>query len=569
MGITSTLYSALSGLNASQTRLDVSGNNIANVNTVAYKGSRATFQTQLSQTMSFGTPPGTASGGTNPMQFGLGVSTGAVERDFGTGSIELTGVNTDAAIQGNGFFMLQTSDGSRVYTRDGAFKIDANQRLVSADGNMLLGFAVDENFNIAQGTLSALTIPVGGLSIAQATTQAGFKGNLDASGIVAAAPATTTSQALVIAGGAVPATGNTALTAVASATAPGVALFAAGDTITVEATKGGRNLEPATFTVTNGSTAALDSGATLAELTEWLESVCGINTSTAQNPPAGISVNANGEIEIVGNLGADSVINITSMTGSGGSAVTYGSVEIDEDVQGASEFTSFQVYDSLGNPANVDITFTLIEKTSTGNTWRFYAESQDDSDLSPVVGSGTLTFDTSGTLVSTTSNSVTVNRADLGAVDPVVVSLDFSKLQGLTPLGGNSTGPLMDQQNGFPMGTLNDFAIANDGRIIGTFSNGLTRTLGQVVLATFSNPGGLIAQGDNAFVAGPNSGEPALVTPGAMGAGSLIGGALELSNVDLTREFISMITATTAFSASGRVISTSQQLLSELLSMVR
>ena len=107
MGLTSALYTGLTGLNSNQFRIDVIGDNIANINTVAFKGGRASFQTQFSQTFSAGSAPGQAEGGTNPMQIGLGSVLGAIQKQFTPGSIETTGVGTDLAVEGNGFFILR------------------------------------------------------------------------------------------------------------------------------------------------------------------------------------------------------------------------------------------------------------------------------------------------------------------------------------------------------------------------------------------------------------------------------------------------------------------------------
>lgn len=564
MGITSTMYTALSGLDASQTRLDVAGNNVANVNTTAYKGSRTTFQNQLSRTISFGSPPSAQSGGTNPLQFGLGVQVGSVDRDFSGGAIESTGVDTDVAIQGNGFFVLRQSDGRQSFTRDGSFKLNDSQKLVTADGASVMGYGVDSNFQLITGSLTELTIPKGRLSISKATTSTSFTGTLDASGTVATTAPTVTSEALVHTGGAVPIVGSTALTAMAKASAPGINLFGEGDVITLKVTKGGRTLPAATFTVTAAVTPEADTGATVDELTQWLEGRLGINTSATQPMPAGITIDASGQIIAVGNLGPDNDLTI-EMNSSGPIGLPMNWTATGAD--GIGNFTSFQAYDSLGNSVNVNMTFALTQKASTGNTWRFYAESPDDSDASSVVGSGTITFDTMGFVADTSDTSMTINRANTGAVDPLNISMDFSQLTGLNTQ--SQDGVRMTRQDGFPVGTLNDFAIGLDGTVKGLFSNGQDRTLGQLVLATFSNPVGLVDMGDNNFIAGPNSGEPSISSPGSLGAGQLLGRRLELSNVDLTREFINIITATTAFSSSGRVISTSQQLLAELLAIVR
>ncbi len=562
MGITSTLYTALSGLNASQSLLDVAGNNIANVNTVGYKHSRALFQTQLSQTLSFGTPPGDSSGGGNPIQIGLGVNTGAIQKDFSSGSIETTGLKTDVAIEGNGFFIMQDSEGGRVYSRDGSFSIDANQRLVSSDGHLVLGYAVDDSFGLLTGTLSPLTIPEGRLTVTQATTEATFAGNLDASGTVASTPSTASSEALVDTSTGLAATSNTSLTNLATAASPATNLFAVGNVITLDAEKGGRSVEDATFTVTSSSTSDVDSGSTVGELMEWLEAHLGINTSVSQTPPAGVSIDASGAIQIVSNLGPDNNLTV-NLTSNGAVTSPIGWTKTEGD--GTSTYTSFQVYDSLGNAVNVEMTFVLEDKTTSGNTWRFFVNSDDDSDASTVIGTGTLKFGNSGILVESTGTTISINRADTGAVDPIRLTMDFSDLTGVN----QESVVRLSNQNGFPAGTLNDFAIADDGTISGIFTNGLKRTLGQVVLATFSNPEGLIDKGNNTYVPGPNSGEPTVSVPGSLGAGLLMGGALELSNVDMTKEFINMVSATTAFSMAGRVINTSQQLLAELLNISR
>ena len=159
-------------------------------------------------------------------------------------------------------------------------------------------------------------------------------------------------------------------------------------------------------------------------------------------------------------------------------------------------------------------------------------------------------------------------REDVGAVTPLTVMLGFDGVSGFSNRQATSA-LFMDEQNGFPAGTLSSFAIGNDGTVTGTFSNGLTRSLGQVVLATFSNPEGLVVQGNNEYLPGPNSGVARITTPLSQGAGGILSGSIELSNVDLSREFIGLITASTGFSAASRVITTSNELLNQLLALAR
>jgi flagellar hook protein FlgE len=233
---------------------------------------------------------------------------------------------------------------------------------------------------------------------------------------------------------------------------------------------------------------------------------------------------------------------------------------------GTGVFTSFTVYDSLGNPLNVSATFTLESTPDTGPVWRYYLESAEAGGTSRVLGTGTVSFSTDGTFTGASGNQFTLDRAGTGAASPLTVTLDFSIVNGLSTQVSNV---IMADQDGFPAGTLTSFAVGNDGTITGVFSNGLSRPLGQVSLATFANEAGLVAERDNLFSVGPNSGPAAVSTAGTLGAGQIQGGALELSNVDLAREFIGLITSSTGFQANSRVISTCNEMLDQLLTILR
>ena len=128
---------------------------------------------------------------------------------------------------------------------------------------------------------------------------------------------------------------------------------------------------------------------------------------------------------------------------------------------------------------------------------------------------------------------------------------------------------VMNKQDGSPQGSLTSFTVGGDGIITGSFSNGLTRTLGQVALATFNNPDGLVDNGGGLYTSSANSGAAVVGAPTALGAGQLVDGALEQSNVDISQEFVDMIVASTGFSASSRVITTSDDMLTELMDTSR
>ncbi|MGH7175740.1 MAG: flagellar hook-basal body complex protein, partial [Tepidisphaeraceae bacterium] len=161
---------------------------------------------------------------------------------------------------------------------------------------------------------------------------------------------------------------------------------------------------------------------------------------------------------------------------------------------------------------------------------------------------------------------IVIDRANTGAATPLNVTLDFDAMTSLT---SRDSQMVMTHQDGNPIGTLSSFSIGANGIITGTFTNGLTRALGQVALATFNNPSGLIDTGGGLYSTGANSGVAVIGAPLELGSGSIHAGALELSNVDISAEFINLIIASTGFSASSRVISTSDQLLTELLNTSR
>jgi len=236
------------------------------------------------------------------------------------------------------------------------------------------------------------------------------------------------------------------------------------------------------------------------------------------------------------------------------------------DPSGESVHTTFLAYDSLGTAMNVDVTAVLESKADTGNTWRFFATSADNKQNGPVLGDGTITFDANGNLTAVTGNSLTIDRTGTGATTPQTIKLDFNAM---TQLTDKNSSMVMTQQDGSALGTLSSFSVGADGVISGAYSNGLTRTLGQVAIATFSNPNGLDDKGGNIFATSADSGVPLITSPLSLGAGAVRAGSLELSNVDISTEFTNLIIASTGFSASSKVISTSDQLIQELLNSTR
>jgi flagellar hook protein FlgE len=584
MGLTSALFTGLTGLNSSQFRLDTISDNVANVNTNAYKGTRTLFQTQFARTLSSGTRPGNTEGGTNPSQIGLGSVLGSIQRNFSQGSIETTGVKTDLAIEGNGLFILASASGEQYYTRDGAFSLSSGDMLVSSDGFKVQGYGVDDEFQIVPGILKDIEIPVGSMVLSEATHNVTFDGTLDTDMGPTTQGSTVWSSPLTAGG--VAATGATLLTALDDADGNAGAAFVSGNTITISGIqKGGAELDSATFTVTDTST--------VDDFMDWLESMLGIDDNPALIGSPGITISAGagppdpGTMIVQSGAGTSNEIIIGNTnfsvdgTGvgsnpfvwSGTYAGTAGNYELGvvARANGAGTTTSLLAYDSLGNTIPITIRTVLEETTSTGNTWRFYAESAADTDESIILGNGLLRFDTNGELLSATGTDLTIQRDGAGSDTPMSIQLDFQNVRQKAvddPTKENSV-LVMSTQDGLPTGTLTDYTIGYSGIVTGFFTNGMSRDLGQIVLATFSNDEGLVARSNNTYQAGPNSGTPLTTPPLTMSAGRVLSGSLELSNVDLSREFIEMITASTGFSASSRIITTSDQLLQELLTISR
>lgn len=573
MGLNSAMFTGLTGLNSNQFSIDTIGNNVANVNTTAFKGSRANFQNQFALTLEPGSGPSDTTGGTNPSQVGLGSMLASVQKNFLPGAIEATGIPTDMAIEGNGFFIIGTPEGGQAYTRDGSFQISGDHALVTADGYAVQGYGIDDDFNIVPGVLGDLTIPVGAMSSARQTSDAQFDGNLNADGLIATQGSILESQVFQEGASGGPAATNATLMTDLYDDDSILPLFAEGDVITVRSAKkgddGGRQLPEASF--------AVEATSTLGDYASFLNDALGISGDENLPGAPGVRIGDEGEdagkIVIEGNPGTENGLTVDLADIQSSNANFNAPFEFDkvQEANGESVFTTFIVYDSLGSPVQVNLTLTMEEKTNLGTTWRFYAESYDDTDSTPVLGdTGTLTFDNDGALTNVTGNDVEINRANTGALNPLQFTLDFTNVTGLAaPYASQPSNVVMTTQDGFGMGTLSNFGVGDDGTIVGTFSNGLTRPLGQLVLANFSNPEGLVVDTNNLYQVGPNSGQPIVTAPQNLGAGTILSGALELSNVDLTREFIGLITATTGFSASGRVITTSNELLNELLMIAR
>jgi flagellar hook protein FlgE len=227
------------------------------------------------------------------------------------------------------------------------------------------------------------------------------------------------------------------------------------------------------------------------------------------------------------------------------------------------------VYDSLGDSLPLRLTMVLENRDSAETTYRWFADCSENSfgtSSTIAVGTGTVTFDTSGNFKRAYQDTVNIHRDGYPAVNPLSFNLDFSQISGLS----SATNSLaVTRQDGSASGTLTSFIVGEDGVIRGIFSNGISRTLGQIRLSRFINPNGLEQRGQNLYSAGVNSGLPIEGNPGVQGIGTIIAGAVELSNTDIGGNLIDLILASTMYRGNARVITTVQQMFDELMALRR
>lgn len=369
-------------------------------------------------------------------------------------------------------------------------------------------------------------------------------------------------------------TGNTLLTNVLQYNSGSYqSLFQLGQ-LTYTGTKGGTQQSPEKFNVTAQST--------VQDLANFMDQAMGIQSPPGNDTnhpipndssglPPGVSVTTDGRIQFVSNAGVDNAVSIglsaLQQSGPNGTQSIPLVFNQTQAAVGQSVTADFIAYDSLGIPINVRLTAALESRTSSETIYRWYADSpQNDptSGASIAVGTGQIVFDGEGKFVSATNSTVSVQRAHVPSAKPLQFQLDFSQLSGLA-----ATTPTLavTSQDGFPPGKLTSYTIGTDGIIKGSFDNGTQRNLGQVILARFANPAGLIQSGQNLYTPGVNSGLPVFGVPNSNAIGSIVSGALEQSNTDVGKNLINLITASTQYRGNAQVISTAQTLFDTLLQL--
>lgn len=503
---------AISGLQSSQTWLDVISNNISNSQTVGFKGSRANFASLVSQGLTAASGPDTAEnlGGINPSQLGLGVSVNNIQSLFTQGAVQTTGNATDIAIQGSGFLVVKQGE-STVYTRAGNLTVDAQGDLVTSSGGLVQGWS--QTITRTPNTPAMVTIT-------DSLTTTSTPGDIEIPNNLELSPKATSSIG-------------------SSATAGGVMISG--------------NLDSSTPI----NTAPLPLGAvpTAAQL-------------------AGFTPNATNTFTVYDSLGT---------------AYTF-TMEWQQvnATPGAAPAWQWTLWNTTGGAA-----------PNAGAAWPQAGSEVATSSGTVIVGgtnnsAANVTFNPDGSLASNgvaTGQNIQLSLPDTdGALTPMTFSINLGtpNIGGVAGLRNGITGDFGDgttdpatgvytpnesiytaSADGYAQGNLTGVSFSQTGQINATFSNSQTVAIAQLAMANFSNEAGLSSVGTTEYAATADSGQPQIGTAGSNGVGTITGGALEASNVDLTVELTNMLLAQNMFEANSRVVTTADTVLANLVQMAQ
>lgn len=541
------LYSGVSGLQNHQTKMDVLGNNIANINTIGFKGGRINFSSALSQTIMKAAPSSGGTGYINPIQIGMGMKTTSIESRFTQGTLETTGVYTDLALEGDGFFVLGDAN-NRLFTRAGQFFFNADGKLVNQRGLAVQGWMINDDTS-AQGmgawNIDDIIIDYNHVSDALATENVYFSGNLNAG--LETKPEIWEQKTALNDGGSA-ATASSLISDLDEMSTP----FVAGDTIEIYGTNPDGKSVSGVYTYAAGDT-----------VQDLLDAI----NSTYTGATASI---VDGKIRLTDDVAGESASSITLTNGASNTGhIDLPSFSNTQPGSLGQARTSVVVYDSLGGQHNLILEF---EKSTADGVWNWTASTSGDETISSGA-SGRVTFDSDGKLTAFTFNdgSAELTMDPGNGADVLVLNLHANggdDYMGLSQFESLSTLSIRDQ-DGRATGKLLDISIGRDGLISGTFSNGEIDPLGKIAVGAVPNAGGLTSLGDGLYRASIASGEANILSLGEGDFTSIISGALEMSNVDLSKEFTEMITAQRGFQANAKIITTADQLLDELVRLKR
>ncbi|HVM94593.1 MAG TPA: flagellar hook-basal body complex protein [Terriglobales bacterium] len=559
----------LSGLNASSTWLSTIANNLANLNTTGYKDQLMQFADLFYQSVG-------SDGAGDPIQQGAGVKVSSQPSNFTQGDVTSNGIATNVAIDGNGFFIVQ-ENGVQSYTRAGDFEVGTNNLLETTNGQEVMGYSAVNGVVDTSGGLSTLALGAGIVSPATVTRNVSLTSNLDAQSSFGTSYTTQVTVYDSLGGSHVVTFDYTsenkpAVQAVPAQAATGALTMSAipqnGDTVVV-----GTQTYTFTTSTPGAGTNNVLIGSTIADTVANL--VNAINGNTADSGGDGAGGYGTGTVANPNVTAADA--------GNGLINITASSTGVASDFTATSGSTGL----TWSTGAGANGTDAVAGQPAVVNTWGYTvsipaADLGGSASANPItLASGTLMFNGDGTLksITPTNGSASLTNPTI-AVPPNGSSFADGANQltftwhvvdangnGLLTqeAAGSSTASI--QQDGAASGTLKNFNIGSDGTITGAFSNGTTAILGQIALASFADEQGLSRTGNNDFQPTLASGQPTIGAPTTGGLGTLSGGALEQSNVDIASEFANLIVAQRSYEANARVVTTFDQVAQDTINL--
>ena len=544
------LYAGVSGLKTHQTKMDVIGNNIANVNTVAYKSASITFSELMYQTTQSASGPNAATGtaGTNPKQIGLGVTSGAISTSIETaGATQTTGNPFDLRITGDAFFMVSNGNGMN-YTRDGSFYVDAAGNLaMQSTGYNVMGWGVDENGDIKKGEV----VPLRVMSAENMTYPAESTSKAYLSGIIDKLDEDVTSSS-----------GKTV-------------------NLTFYDNLGYQYTAKYNIKVLNADTG---------EYSLSLSDVLNEDNESVMDTYPNIGIGDVTNYTYTGAAVAPLPTTLNGMTFAGGTftVTADGSTITTADLYDAATGFDTEKLDKIaaayGYSTTDFLNLTFANGTGTITMEDMLKDPTTNATLlngalagtSNVTGIQTtvLKYSTKdGAFVGingTTNKSFTLSMGGYANFSDIVTDLSTTSNvnnSGTSTIAGTK-GDTDGYGTGRKLGEMIGVSIENSGLIYASYSNGQKRILGQIAVAEFANASGLEKEGDNLYSSTTNSGDAAIGDITTNG-GKITSGVLEMSNVDLSSEFTEMITTQRGFQANSRIITVSDTLLEELVNLKR
>ncbi len=505
-------YIPLTGLNADSTALNTIANNLSNMNTTGYKSQSVNFSDLFYQQI------GEAGSG-DPIQRGSGTQVCSIETDFSNGSPNTTNVDTNVALQGSGFFVVGSGNNT-LLTRDGDFSLDLKGNLITSNGLSVMGFPAANGIVDTNAPLAPVHIPVGEVEPPSATTSFGMTATLNAAANV-------------------------------------------GDSLSskiqVYDSLGNDYQAQVTYTKTATNTWSYD--ITLPDTLAASRSVGAVNTQTYNFGSSG------GAMATV-----DPATNLT-ITGpnAGGVSTTINAPVVTPGESVAAYATDLQ--NALGAAGiTATVTSTAAGQLTISGTGITSSGSVIQDPVPSATATGSLTFDSNGNLVSPSSDVTGITFSGLadGATNMGMTWNLFGPdgASTLTQVVQQTSAVSASTQNGYASGNYRGFTIGSDGTVTATFNNGQKLNVGQLALGNVVNLQGLQNMGSGDYATTLASGTATIGVSGTSGLGSMQGGALEASNVNISAEFSELIIAQRAFEANSKAVTTFDTITQETINMI-